>query len=148
MRVFLDTNVIVSAVMTRGLCADVFRAVLADQELVTCPKVLEEVARILQTKFSVPDRLIFEYQELIRQDAILAEAKEVPDIQIKDIDDIEIVGAAISGGAEVMVTADREVQDIKRLGQLRIVSPRAFWEELRAPKGRSPNDRKASSRPK
>jgi predicted nucleic acid-binding protein len=121
---------------------------LADQELVTCPKVLEEVARILQSKFSVPDRLISEYQELIRQDAILAEAKEVPDIQIKDIDDLEIVGAAISGKAEVMVTGDREVQDVKRLGQLRIVSPRAFWDELTAQEGRSLDDRKASSRPK
>ena len=42
MRVLLDTNVIVSAVTTRGLCADVFRTVLADHELVTCPKVLQE----------------------------------------------------------------------------------------------------------
>ena len=57
MRVLLDTNVIVSAVTTRGLCADVFRTVLADHELVTCPKVLQEIKRILQHKFSVPDSL-------------------------------------------------------------------------------------------
>ena len=51
MRVLLDTNVIVSAVTTRGLCADVFRAVLAAHELVTCAKVLQEVRRILGMKF-------------------------------------------------------------------------------------------------
>jgi putative PIN family toxin of toxin-antitoxin system len=132
MRVFLDTNVIVSAVTTRGLCADIFRAVLADHELVTCSKVLQEVARILHTKFSVPDSLISEYVELIRQDAILAEAKETPDVHIKDVDDIEIIGAAISGKVDVMVTGDRELQDIKSMRRLRIVSPRAFWEELTA----------------
>ena len=51
MRVLLDTNVIVSAVTTRGLCADVFRAVLSAHELVTCAQVLQEVRRILSMKF-------------------------------------------------------------------------------------------------
>ncbi len=130
MRVLLDSNVIVSAVATRGLCADIFRAVLADHELVTCSKVLQEVERILRSKFSVPDNLISEYLELIRQDAIFAEAEEVPAVNLKDADDMEIIGAAISGKADVMVTGDREVLEIKRLRRLRIISPRAFWEEL------------------
>lgn len=141
MRVLLDTNVIVSVVTTRGLCSDIFRAVLADHELVTCTKVLQEVTRILHTKFSVPDGLISEYLELIQQDAILAEAKGTPDVQIKDIDDIEIIGAAISGKADVMVTGDRELQDIKSMRELRIVSPRAFWEELKAQRGDAPDGR-------
>jgi putative PIN family toxin of toxin-antitoxin system len=141
MRVLLDTNVLVSAVTTRGLCADIFRAVLVDHELVTCTKVLQEITHILHTKFSVPDSLISEYLELIRQDAILAEAKEAPDIQIKDVDDIEIIGAAISGKADVMVTGDREVQNIKPVRKLRIVSPRAFWEELKAQRDDAPDGR-------
>jgi len=139
MRVLLDTNVLVSAVTTRGLCEDIFRAVLADHELVTCTKVLQEITRILHTKISVPDSLISEYLELIRQDAILAEAEEAPDIQIKDVDDIEIIGAAISGKADVMVTGDREVLDIKPMRKLQIVSPRASWEELKAQRGDAPD---------
>jgi putative PIN family toxin of toxin-antitoxin system len=132
MRVFLDTNVLVSAVTTRGLCADIFRAVLADHELVTCTKVLQEITCILHTKISAPDSLISEYLELIRQDAILAEAKEAPDVQIKDADDIEIMGAAIVGKTDVMVTGDRKLRNIKPMRKLRIVFPRAFWEELKA----------------
>jgi len=141
MRVLLDTNVIVSAVTTRGLCADVLRTVLADHELVTCPKVLQEIKRILQQKFSVPDSLITEYLELIRDAAIMTEAKDLPDVQIKDTDDIQIIGAALSGKADVLVTGDREVQDIKRIKKLRIVSPRAFWEELTAQPGNAPDGR-------
>jgi hypothetical protein len=40
-----SANVIVSAATTRGVCADVFRSVLAGHELVTCARVLEEVQR-------------------------------------------------------------------------------------------------------
>ena len=141
MKVLLDTNVIISAVTTRGLCADVFRTVLSDHELVTCTKVLQEVKRILQQKFSVPVSLIAEYLELIRAEAIMAESKDLPDVQIKDTDDIQIIGAALSGKADVMVTGDREVQDIKRIKKLRIVSPRAFWEELTAQPGNAPDGR-------
>ena len=132
MRVLLDTNVIVSAVTTRGLCADVFRAVLAAHELVTCAKVLQEVRRILGMKFGVPEPLIAEYLELIGQDAIVAEPEDLPDLPIQSRDDAEIVAAAIGAKAEVLVTGDHELQSLKNIGQLRIISPRAFWEELTA----------------
>ncbi len=132
MRVLLDTNVIVSAVTTRGLCADVFRAVLSAHEFVTCAQVLEEVRRILSMKFLVPEQLIAEYLELIGQDAIVAEPDDLPELPIQDQDDAEIVGAAISAGAEVLVTGDHELQSLKKIGQVRILSPRAFWEELTA----------------
>ncbi len=130
MRVLLDTNVIVSAVTTRGLCADVFRAVLAAHELVTCPQVLQEVRRILSLKFGVPEQLIVEYLELIAQEAIVAEPEDLPDLPIQDQDDAEIVAAAISARAEVLVTGDHELQSLKNIGKVRIISPRAFWEEL------------------
>jgi uncharacterized protein len=132
MRVLLDTNVIVSAVTTRGLCADVFRAVLAAHELVTCAKVLQEVPQILSMKFGVPEPLVAEYLELIRQDAIVAEFERLPDLPIQDQDDAEIVAAAIGARAEVLVTGDHELQNLENIGQLRIISPRAFWEELTA----------------
>ena len=132
MRVLLDTNVLVSAVATRGLCADVFRAVLAAHELVTCPQVLKEVRRILKVKFGVPEALSEEYLELIGQEAIVAESEELPDLAIKDRDDAAIVAAAISAGAQILVTGDHDLQGLKNIGKVRIISPRAFWEELTA----------------
>ena len=132
MKVFLDTNVIVSAVTTRGLCADVFRAVLADHDLVTSTKVLQEVRRILKVKFAVSDELIAEYLELIEEDSLLAKAGDLPVLPIKDKDDVEIIAAAVGAKANVLVTGDREVQELKSVQETRIVSPREFWEELTA----------------
>jgi putative PIN family toxin of toxin-antitoxin system len=131
-RILLDTNIIVSAVATRGLGADVFRAVLSAHELVTCAPVLQEVRRILRMKFGVPEPLIEEYLELLGQDAIVAEPGKPPDLPIRDRDDAAIVGAALSAGAQVLVTGDHELQSLKNVGKVRILSPRAFWEELTA----------------
>ena len=132
MRVLPDTNVIVSAVATRGLGADVFRAVLSAHELVTCAQVIQEVRRILRIKFRVPEPLIEEYLELLGQEAIVAKPGDLPDLPLRDRDDAAIVAAAIAAGAEVLVTGDRELQSLKNVGKVRILSPRAFWEELTA----------------
>lgn len=135
MRVLLDTNVIVSAATTRGLCADVFRAVLSDHDLVTCRKVLDEVQRILRSKFSVAAELVSEYIELIAQDSIMAEPKTRPEVAFKDKDDVEIIAAAIAAGVHILVTGDAEMQRIKLVQGVRVLSPRAFWEKLKAQQG-------------
>lgn len=132
MRVLPDTNVIVSAVATRGLGADVFRAVLSAHELVTCAQVIQEVRRILRIKFRVPEPLIEEYLELLGQEAIVAKPGDLPDLPLRDRDDAAIVAAAIAAGAQVLVTGDHGLQGLKNAGKVRILSPRAFWEELTA----------------
>jgi putative PIN family toxin of toxin-antitoxin system len=134
MRVFLDTNVIVSAVTTRGLCADVLRTVLAEHNLITCQGVLKEVERVLRDKFGVPGDLASEYLELLSQDAVLAAASDIPRLRLTDQADIEIVAAAVAARSDVLVTGDREIQELKSVTGMRVASPRAFWDELTANK--------------
>lgn len=141
MRVLLDTNVIVSAVTTRGLCTDVFRAVLSDHDLVICGKVLDEVRRILRSKFSVPAELVSEYIELLSHETIMAEPKGRPAVAATDRDDVEIVAAEIAAGFQVLVTGDAELQRIKRVQRVKLLPPRAFWEELKAQRDDAPDGR-------
>lgn len=54
MKVFLDTNVLVSGFTARGLCADVIRLVLAEHELITGEVVLIEIERVLSKKIGLP----------------------------------------------------------------------------------------------
>jgi len=61
MRVFLDTNVLVSAVATRGLCADVLREVLVSHQLVISSPLLNELTNILHSKFGIPFDVITEF---------------------------------------------------------------------------------------
>jgi len=133
MKVLLDTNVIVSAVTTRGLCADVLRTVLAEHELLICPQILAEVRRTLRTKFFIPVKLTNEYLQFLQQDAILVEPLNMPSrLNIRDKEDVAIISAALHGKADIFVTGDKELQDIKIISRMRILSPRAFWEEMTA----------------
>ena len=44
MRVFLDTNVLVSAFATRGLCNELYEYVLNEHELITGEVIIQEFA--------------------------------------------------------------------------------------------------------
>ncbi len=132
MRVFLDTNVPASAVATRGLCADVLREVLSSHELIISKPLLRELRQVLQRKFGAPASFISEFINLLQQDTVLADSPGFPDVKIKDKDDLIILAAALSGDADLFVTGDRELLSLKKVENIEIVSPRSFWEKLRA----------------
>jgi putative PIN family toxin of toxin-antitoxin system len=131
-RIFLDTNVLASAAATRGLCSDVLREVLTSHEPLTSAQVLSELERVLRTKFGVPRELIDDFISLMRQDTVLAQPGQVPMVEIQDPDDLPILSAALAAGADVFVTGDKEILDLGRIDNLAILSPRQFWDKLKA----------------
>jgi len=130
-KVFVDTNVLVSAVATRGLCADVLREVLAAHDLVISRQVLDEVRRVLQTKFSVSPDLIADFIKLLQQDATIASPGRVPNVELRDRADRLILSAAVACGADMLVTGDNELLALGTVEGVAIVSPRQFWTKLR-----------------
>jgi putative PIN family toxin of toxin-antitoxin system len=128
MRVFLDTNVIASATATRGLCSDLFRTVINFHQLVVSEHLLGEIRRILGDKFRVPQDLIADLVCLLQQDTIKASALPLSELPLSDPADIAIVSSAINGGADILVSGDKEIVGLERVGRLRIVTPRQFWE--------------------
>jgi predicted nucleic acid-binding protein len=108
------------------------REVLAAHELLISAQVLSELRRVLRTKFGVDRDLIDDFIWLMRQDTVLARPGQLPSVGIQDHDDLPILSAAISAGADVFVTGDKEILDIGRIEKLAILSPRQFWEKLKA----------------
>ncbi len=133
MRVFLDTNVLVSAVATRGLCADVLREILLSHQLVLSTPLITELKHALHTKIGVPQEIISDFVDLLTQDATLSDHAELKDININDKDDIIILSTALSGKAELFVTGDKELLELEKIQTMRILSPRQFWEMLKTP---------------
>jgi putative PIN family toxin of toxin-antitoxin system len=126
-KVFADTNVLVGAVATRGLCADVLREILTSHQLVLSQQVLEEVGRALRVKLRVPHKTIVEFVRLLEDEAISAEPGPAPDVDIGDEDDLPILAAAIAARVHVFVTGDRELLRLRQVEGVRILSPREFW---------------------
>jgi putative PIN family toxin of toxin-antitoxin system len=132
MRVFLDTNVLVAAFATRGICADLFRAVLLEHDLITGEPVLREIHRVLVRKLKFPEPQTREIIRFLRDHAEVTNPKKAASWPETDADDRWIVAAALEGKAEILVTGDKDLLEAKKQTDIRVVSPRGFWELLKA----------------
>lgn len=131
MKVFLDTNVLVSAFTTRGLCADVLRLVLAEHELLSGEVVLEELHRVLLERFRVSPPLINGILELLRGQATVLPRPAMPARSgVSDPDDDWVMASALAGKADVLVTGDKALLALKTADML-ILDPRGFWQQMK-----------------
>ncbi|MFO8028580.1 MAG: putative toxin-antitoxin system toxin component, PIN family [Cyclonatronaceae bacterium] len=131
MKVFADTNFLVSAFATRGLSADVFQMLLAEHELMTGEFVLTELRRVLREKLKVPEQIIQEAEQLVRRHHIEPVPKEPSAIQVRDEDDRWVLASAIHAKADILITGDKDLLNIaEKVEELKIITPRGFWELL------------------
>lgn len=132
MRVFLDTNVLVSGFATRGLCADVIRLVLAEHELIIGKVVLEETRRVLLQKIHLPEPLAAEILAFLETQTVQVQPKATPTIRIRDEDDIMVLASALAAKADVLITGDKDLLEFSdRVSDLLITDPRGFWHLAR-----------------
>jgi len=133
-RVFLDTNVLVSAFTTRGICADILTVVLAEHELLIGESILKELPRVLRVKMRMAPQIIEEAVIFLRQEGAVVTAESIPELPvIRDPDDRQIIAEALAGGADLVVSGDRDLLDVAEELPIEVVSPRGFWEKLHGP---------------
>lgn len=130
MRVALDTNVLISAFTTRGICEDVLNVVLAEHQLVLGEAVLTELRRVLDKKMRMPPELAEEATAFLRREAVIVSSAPALPLEMRDPDDVVVLSEAVAGLAEVVVTGDRDILDAADTLPVPAVSPRGFWEML------------------
>lgn len=128
MKVFLDTNVLVSGFATRGLCADVIRLVLAEHELITADVVLTELKRVLKHKIHLPGEQIQEILIFLESQTVQPKPTAPSSIPTRDEEDQWVLASALAAKADVFITGDKDLLDVAgEVGGLTITDPRGFW---------------------
>ena len=129
MKVFLDTNVLASALATRGLCAELFEVVLQDHQLLISEPLVEELNRVLTEKLGLTQVIVNAYLSLLHDNAVTVSPTR-PYPSLPDSADEPIVASALAGDAAVFVTGDKTLLDLSTVDGLSLLSPREFWERL------------------
>lgn len=132
MRVFLDTNVLVAAFATRGLCADLVRTILADHQLITGEVVLAELRAVLEERIKLPVSTVSEIVALLRAQEVVPKPAQPSSLSIRDADDQWVLASAVAGHADVLITGDQDLLAVAKQSPVPILSPRGFWEQIRS----------------
>src|ERR1017187_6606316 len=109
MKVVLDTNVIIAAFATHGLCHLVVENVLAHHELILSEFLLTEVRKNLKIKLKLPQDRIKEITGFLTDHGTLVKDINVPGLQCRDPDDLKVLSLAVQNKADAIVTGDEDL---------------------------------------
>jgi putative PIN family toxin of toxin-antitoxin system len=128
MRVVFDTNVLVSAFVTEGVCSKLLgRARRRQFQLITCPFILKELEAVLLKKLSATKVETSQALRILTEaiSALVQPAQPVSGI-CRDPDDDHILSCALAADAEYLVTGDYDLLELREFRGTRILSPRDF----------------------
>lgn len=127
MKVIVDTNVIISAILTEGHSFDVIQNALYRHELYYTDHILKELERIFSSKFPLPKERISQSLSLItkyfRKGISASKVGKV----CRDPDDDCILADAVANGIECIITGDKDLLVLKTYKGIRIIQPKDYW---------------------
>ncbi|MHB1645170.1 MAG: putative toxin-antitoxin system toxin component, PIN family [bacterium] len=127
MKVVLDSNVIIAAFSARGLCLELFENCILNQQIIISEFILRKVEENLIKKIKLPQEIVSEIIEYLRNTFSLVEPELIDSNICRDKNDLKIIGTAIAGNAQIIITGDKDLLILKQYKKIKIAAPRDFW---------------------
>ena len=128
MKLLLDTNVLVAALVARGACGDLLEHCVRHHVVVSSRPLLDELRGVLIEKFhqrgidvQATVRLFEETFTLVVPDALESPA-------CRDRDDDVVLATARAGECAAIVTGDQDLLILDPFQDIRVLAPSGFWK--------------------
>ena len=128
MRILFDTNVLVSAFTSLGLCHQAYERALASADILTSRRLLDELHGSLVEKMKIDASLSDEILAELDNEFEIIEPMPLSKSICRDEDDDWVLAAALAGRSEIIVSGDKDLLVLKQFLGIKILSPRQFIE--------------------
>lgn len=114
MKIVLDTNILISAVLSTSYPREIFLMAVRKKVLgVTSPYLLAKLEDILNKKFSLDKKSIDNLLHLIRKRFLVISPKFEIKI-LKDKPNNRVLEAAVEGGCDYVITGNKAILELKK----------------------------------
>ena len=127
MKLVLDTNVLIAALISHGTCHEVLEHCVRQHELIASTFILNEVQSTLLKKFHYTRHEVSEVITLLKTGIDLVTPLPHKTQICRDPDDDMILATAVSGSCKCIVTGDNDLLELVSHHEIDIVLPSAFW---------------------
>ncbi len=126
MRIMLDTNVIISALLFPSIEMDaLLESVLHEHTLVMASYVVEELLRVVDKKFPRHKAVVKTMLNEIYFEGIETPTHIPLDLGIRDMDDSPILFTALIGSVDILITGDKDFTVIQN-PPIEILTPKQY----------------------
>lgn len=127
MRIVLDSNVYIAAFLNKGLASDIL--LLGEKgkvQLFTSSEIISEIKSILNKKFKINKADIDEFADLIKHCSQKVDPKQDLKVIKSDPEDNKILECAVEAKANLIVTMDKHLLNLKSYEITGIVHPKTL----------------------
>jgi len=130
-RLLLDTNIYISAVLFGGKPEEIINLARNKKaEIIISEYILWEMREVLSRKFKVPDSRL----NLIEHDILsltkLVSVSSMVDIVKEHPADNAVLACAIDGHADVIITGDKHILNLKKCRDISILTPQEYLKKI------------------
>jgi putative PIN family toxin of toxin-antitoxin system len=126
--VVFDSGVWVSTIRFGGVPRQVITLALLHDEIVICAEIENETIRIMRRKFGVEESEVRAGMEIFLQNSKRVSVTGRLSGICRDPKDDFILECAESGGADLIVTGDKDLLSVAAHGRIEIVTPRQYLD--------------------
>jgi putative PIN family toxin of toxin-antitoxin system len=127
MKIFFDTNVLVSAFVARGYSYDVVKDAVFKHELYCSKHIVDEIERILPNKFHLSATTTNAALALIKRYFIHGRSASHVEQVCRDGEDDQVLADAALEGVDLIITGDKDLLVLKKHKNIKIIMPREYW---------------------
>jgi putative PIN family toxin of toxin-antitoxin system len=139
-RAVLDSSVLVAAHISRaGVCAELLEDVLSEHDWLISEFIVDELTRKLIVKFDFPESEVADIRRFIVRSATIVSPAEVPASSCRDPNDLPVLGTAVACQADVLITVDKDLLDLREYSGIAIIRPGTFWRLVDQQKANPPD---------
>jgi putative PIN family toxin of toxin-antitoxin system len=124
----LDTNVLVAALVARGVCGDLLEHCVRSHTVVSSSTLLDELREVLTRKFRQRDADVRAAVGLFAETFTLVTPPVLEPPTCRDRDDDLVLATAVAGRCSAVITGDQDLLVLDSFQQIRILAPSAFWQ--------------------
>jgi len=129
-RVVLDTNVLLSGAFTSGLCSRLIDELVGDREwqIVLSEHLLAEFRRHGAGTFKASVDEVEAFLAPVLEWGLMVTPEAVAPDVCRDPNDLAILGTALAGKADVLVSGDKDLLVLGSFRGIAMVTPREFYD--------------------
>jgi len=123
MKVFFDTNVLIAAFISHGVCCELFDYCLEKHTVFTSNFVLDEFVDKLLNKFHLTETKVLWACDHLRTHTTFTSEAPLSHQICKDHNDDHIIAAGLNAKVDCIVTGDKKLLELKKVFDIPIIQP-------------------------
>ena len=128
MRILLDTNVLIASIISHGVCFELFEHCIRNHNVISSKYIINEFVEKINYKFKYTKSEVNAAKNIIFERIEIVQPENIKIKNLKDKNDFPIIGTAIAGKCDCIITGDKHLQELNKIKDIDIIRPSEFWQ--------------------